>query len=372
MSSSSDWLRLGRGALGALAEFCRRRRETFYPKTDLGAGDDLELLRRRRAEAAAGTQAVADVCSDFFGARSESVALLEGAGTFNALYRVNAGGASYVCRVNLRAASDYAFEFLIDGWAGEVLRRRGLPHAPVLLVDLSRASCPFDYELSAEAEGQTLRSFEDEETQETPTGLLEELGRAAASVHEIETEGFGLLDVRPIVSDGAARGRGLLKTWGEYVLLNLVEHVEACLRIGAVDEAEAARIRRAFDAAAGLLDDSPSRLLHGDLGAHNVFADGERVTALIDWEDALAGDPVFDIAYWGTFVRDPMREPFLAGYRSVRRLPEDFERRYWLYYLRVALSKTVHRHLFGYAERPGRPPASRRIQKGLERFEAAV
>lgn len=369
MTSSNDWLRLGAGARGALAEFCRRRRETFYPKTDLGAEDDLELLRRRRAEAAARTQAVADVCSDLIGADCESVKLLEGAGTFNALYRVEAGGGAYVCRTSLRAAP--AFEFLIDGWACEVLRRSGVPHARVLLVDLSRKSCPFDYELSAEAAGHTLKSFEDEETQDTPTHLLEGLGRAAAAVHEIETEGFGLLDVRPIVS-GEARGRGLLKTWGEYVLLKLEEHVEGCLRIGAVERGEAERIRRAFEGAAELLGDAPSRLLHGDLGAHNVLADGREVTALIDWEDALAGDPVFDIAYWGTFVRDPMREPFLAGYRSVRQLPADFERRYWLYYLRVALSKTVHRHLFGYADRPARPPASRRIQKGLERFEAAV
>lgn len=368
MTGSNRWLRLGAGARGALESFRRRRRKTFYPKTDLDA-DTLTLLRRRRAESAALTGAVAAACASYFGAPPAAVAPFEGAGTFNALFRVVAREEAYVCRVNLLSDSGSAFEFLIDGWAGELLRRKSVPSARVLFVDLSRESCPFDYELSVEAAGRTLKSFEDAETQATPPHLLEELGRLAAVFHGVETEGFGLFDVGP-VADGAP-ARGLLKTWREYVLLNLDEHVEACLEIGALGREEAARISLAFDASAGLLEGAPSRLLHGDLGAHNVLADGERVTAVIDWEDALAGDPVFDIAYWGTFVRDPMREHFLEGYARAGALPHDFERRYWLYYLRVALSKTVHRHLFGYADRRGRPPASQRIQKGLERFEAA-
>lgn len=89
---------------------------------------------------------------------------------------------------------------------------------------------------------------------------------------------------------------------------------------------------------------------------------------MIDWEDSLCGDPIFDVAYWGTFCRDEMRAEFLRGYETVQILPEDFERRYWLYYLRVAISKTVHRHLFGVKDRPGRAPASRRIQKALSRL----
>jgi len=111
-------------------------------------------------------------------------------------------------------------------------------------------------------------------------------------------------------------------------------------------------------------------LLHGDLGSHNVFTDGRDVTAVIDWEDALSGDPVFDIAFWATFHPDRRHAAFLDGYRAVRALPADFEWRFWLYYLRVALAKTVLRHRLGITDRPGRLPASRRIQKGLERVEA--
>src|SRR5207253_1741030 len=81
-------------------------------------------------------------------------------------------------------------------------------------------------------------------------------------------------------------------------------------------------------------------------------------------------DPVFDVAFWATFHPDRRHGAFLDGYRSVRDLPADFERRFRLYYPRVALSKTVLRHRLGLADRPGRPPASLRIQRALERLEA--
>jgi Ser/Thr protein kinase RdoA (MazF antagonist) len=93
---------------------------------------------------------------------------------------------------------------------------------------------------------------------------------------------------------------------------------------------------------------------------------------LIDWEDCLAGDPVFDIAFWATFHPERRHDVFLEGYRGVRDLPDDFELRFWLYFLRTALSKTVLRHRFGLQDKPGRPPASLRIHRGLEKVESLL
>ena len=373
MSSFNGRLRLGPRATPELDAFCRVRSRVFYPKTDVGDGGvSPPSLRAQGGEAAPDPLTVAALCAEALGGRPASVERLDGAGTFHALYRVApVDGEALICRVGLQGAHSPAFEFLNDLWAGEALAATHVPTARVRFVDLSRERWPFDYELAVEAPGRTLKSFEDEETQATPEHLLRELGRLAAALHAVETEGFGLLDARPI-AEGESRGRGLLKSWRDYILLNLEGHVRACREIGALSGGEAAKIERAFGSAAGLFNAAPSRLLHGDLGGPTVLSDGESVTALIDWEDALCGDPIFDVAYWGTFVRDPMRAPFLEGYRAACELPADFERRYWLYYLRVALSKTVHRHRFGYADRPGRPPASLRIQKGIERFFGAA
>jgi fructosamine-3-kinase len=198
------------------------------------------------------------------------------------------------------------------------------------------------------------------------------LGRFVGRLHRIRTHGFGFFDIRPLVEGkDPSRVWGACPTWRHYVLCRLEAHVERCAQIGAVSRGEARRIFTAFAAADELLDDVSPCLLHGDLGSHNVFVEDGAVTALIDWEDCLSGDPAFDVAFWATFHPDRRHRAFLDGYRLERELPDDFERRFWLYYLRVALSKTVLRHRLGLVDLPGREPAARRIQKGLERFETA-
>jgi len=79
---------------------------------------------------------------------------------------------------------------------------------------------------------------------------------------------------------------------------------------------------------------------------------------------AWAGDPVYDIAFWGTFHSARRHCPtFSTAYFGGKQPFADFELRYWLYFVRVALGeKPFLRHRLGYADPPGRPPASTRIQ----------
>jgi hygromycin-B 4-O-kinase len=37
-------------------------------------------------------------------------------------------------------------------------------------------------------------------------------------------------------------------------------------------------------------------LVHGDFGSTNVLTDGRRITGVIDWSEALIGDPLYDVA----------------------------------------------------------------------------
>lgn len=55
--------------------------------------------------------------------------------------------------------------------------------------------------------------------------------------------------------------------------------------------------------------------IHGDAGFHNVLADGNRMTALLDWELAHAGDPAEDLTSCKTLVETIMPWPeFLDAY----------------------------------------------------------
>jgi fructosamine-3-kinase len=348
---------VNRGATqAALERWNERRRRIFYPKTDIDF--DLGAMRKRKAEL---SRIDLSKISEILDEDVSSIEFLPNAGTLHALFRVITRSERYILKL---ALEDSAAEFAIENAAHSTLAALGQPSLTVRAYNVlpQKLSCPFI--IVGEAPGQSLTIFENPETQAIPEPILFELGKTIARVHQVETLGAGFLNVRTIPETI----QGVLPDWSAYVRLQLEEHLKICRNICAIDDQEQALIGRIFIRGMDALCKAPIRLLHGDLGHHNVFSDGQKITAIIDWEDALCGDPVFDIAYWGTFVRDEMRSQFLQGYQSIQPLPWDFENRYWLYYLRVAISKTVHRHHFGIKDRPGRPLAFRRIHKALSKL----
>jgi aminoglycoside phosphotransferase (APT) family kinase protein len=198
--------------------------------------------------------------------------------------------------------------------------------------------------------------------------LLQNIGFLVAEIHAINLIGFGPISLQSISSDNPTP-QGLHTHWHNYIFLRLEDHIATCEKNKIISTQEASQIYSIFHANKGLFSIMNSVLLHGDLGIHNLIStDGKTISGIIDWEDCMAGDPVFDIAFWGTFFKDGMIEEFLKGYTAVHTLSDDFYTRYWLYYLRIALSKTVHRHIFGYKDIKGRPLASSRISKALSHF----
>lgn len=78
---------------------------------------------------------------------------------------------------------------------------------------------------------------------------------------------------------------------------------------------------RAVLAAAWPPEPNPVTLLHGDFWPGNVLWQDERITGVVDWEDARLGDPLEDVAItrldvWWQFGEDAM-EAFTARYFSL-------------------------------------------------------
>lgn len=340
----------------------RRRLATFYPKTDSPLPDEV-LRSARKFDLPAST--FADVCRVGLGVEATAVEPLpaQRQGTFHRVARVQlADSRSVFVRINALSTFTRDFTLVNNAWAMDRLRKHGLPSLPVYRVDVSRNDFPFEYEILAEAPGVELSSVTDEPSLLASLG---DLGRMLAGIHGIAVEDYGWVDVVP-----DRPGRGLFDTWRAFVLNRLDDHLSVCESIGAIDSGERERIASAFTEHDSLFDGVSPVLLHGDLSGRNAFVEANRITALIDWEDCLAGDPVFDLAFWATFQPDERHAALLDAYALIRPLPADFEPRFWLYYLRVALSKTVLIRRFGYPDQlPGRPSASRRIQKALARLE---
>jgi hypothetical protein len=339
--------------MDTIADFATKRGGLFYPKADLPS----PALSRGPATVSIDVNHLGELCRHHLGATPTRVAPLADQGTQHALFRLTLpDGKDVIARVNCDNTGRNC-PLLLDTWASSRLRAAGLPALEVYAVDLSRRWLPFDCELLEAARGVSLRDFDHDD--DTLSPLLTRLGTFLAGVHRIDADGYGLL-----VPDQAARGA--CPSWPVYLNNHLDRHLAVCLDTNAISPTECATIRRLFDDRLPGLADVAPRLLHGDAGNHNVFvADGE-VSCLIDWEDAVAGDPVYEVAFWATFHPERRHWAFLDGYFADRPVEPDFTDRFWLYFLRVALAKTVVRHNFGLTDKPGRPPASRRIQRAVQ------
>ena len=283
----------------------------FHLKADIDVADEVlvALPAQKAALGDVGMTRLTEEVARLLDGAPRSIGLLPDLGTFHAVFRIEAtDGGVFYARTNLPAVPWPALDFAVDEWISATLGRRGLPVPAVRHVDLSRTRLPFDLEIVEAAAGESL----------TPgpatAPALEALGASVARLHTFGCRRFGLLD--PASLDSERPPAGVHPTWSDYLLLNLDDHVAACHATGALTSAEAAATRAAFVEAEVLLAAAPSVLLHGDLSNRNVLVERGRIGTLLDWEDSLAGDPVFDIAGWGT-----LRRQSPASRHLPRRLP---------------------------------------------------
>lgn len=64
-------------------------------------------------------------------------------------------------------------------------------------------------------------------------------------------------------------------------------------------------------------DEAPAALVHGDVGFHNILMDGSRISAMLDWEFAHAGDPAEDLSYCRPSIEELTSwDDFITAYRA--------------------------------------------------------
>jgi hygromycin-B 4-O-kinase len=252
-------------------------------------------LSPRRARALA-----TRVVQDAFGEKPRGMRPL-GGGLTNAVFRGRACGGSWVVRLNAdpQKASDFAKEH----WAMEHARRAGVPTPRVALV----AHGPDDvaYMIVEAKEGQAATRVGHRQP------LIAEMGRCAARLHRVPTEGFGA------GFDAAGERWAGHPRWSQC----LDEELHARDRF-AVLRRQGALPRAALDELGETLDEMRRWrrrpvLHHGDLRLKNVIADaeGERLEAIVDWENCLcAPGPYWDLSIALHDLGVDEKEVFLDGY----------------------------------------------------------
>jgi len=157
-----------------------------------------------------------------------------------------------------------------------------------------------------------------------PAALCVEAGRAIRLLHSIDVPGVGWLAVDPEARGVNASWSAMMTDEADWGLDYVAEH-------GLLDHALIEAQRAAACAAVPSWDAHGYRcLLHGDLRPDHIFVDGERITAIIDFQGRV-GDPVHDIAKWSLLGGPGGLDAFLDGYEPGDAIVAGIEERLSLY-----------------------------------------
>ncbi len=172
--------------------------------------------------------------------------------------------------------------------------------------------------------------------------LGEQFATALARLHRIPLQGLGAtgLDLDAVVTEATVTAS--------------VEGMSARITelsgppIAAVPLAR----RWLLDHVADVVPTGPLCLLQGDVGLHNMLIDGDRLTAMVDWEAATIGPPARELAAAWMAATALMTWPeFVDAYRAAGGRPEATDQRAVAYYrvffaLGACMSSRTGGHLF--------------------------
>ncbi|MDF1738595.1 MAG: aminoglycoside phosphotransferase family protein [Verrucomicrobiales bacterium] len=169
-----------------------------------------------------------------------------------------------------------------------------------------------------------------------------EIGVGVATWQSVQFPGYGVPDENL---------RGYHAAYPGYFHLNLERHLDFLVERQFLDVAEKGEIVAVINEHAALLNLKSGCLVHKDLALWNIMGTPEKVTAFIDLDDAISGDPMDDLSLLACFHDAAFLARAFAGYETVRPLPDEHRRRFWLHLLRNMIVKAVIRVGAGYFDR---------------------
>jgi aminoglycoside phosphotransferase (APT) family kinase protein len=193
-------------------------------------------------------------------------------------------------------------------WLRGLLEKQGLPVARLERADTQGTLFGRAYFITASAGDGTVR---DELVDRPATGgtWSSAMGHLLARIHELRFAVPGDLREGGVVPADPGLFFGQLQ--------------EAARRLADQDLLDAAAV--ATFATARLPPSDAARLCHGDFQPVQCIVDGARISAVVDWEAAWAGDPLTDLALAETHLRvvagARAAEAFLLGYSGRRAIP---------------------------------------------------
>ncbi len=267
---------------------------------------------------------------------------VEPLGTFHTIYRVTTPNERYVVKLNAFPDQYRELSFLLEHWVNIQLEQAGIVYCPTIATDVSRSFINTDILVQRLIPGDTLYSLA--AGKELPPILLADVGSHIAKVHRLKCKGFGQISLQSLLAEGVARGQ--MNSWFEYLDTRFSDHIQFCIHQQILNADSLSILQSLSQTVKRKISVRQGCLLHGDVANHNIIADGNHVSAVLDWEDAVIGDSLYDVAYWGTasFGHDGWIKEFHTGYNAITPFSATDNLAYWFYFFRISLAKAVIRH----------------------------
>ena len=226
-----------------------------------------------------------------------------------------------------------------------LVRETGVPVPMVYGCDASRGLVPFAWQALERIEARDLNHwYKAGDLDETRVAF--DLGKSVARWQSLTFEGFGTFHS---VDGGLLSGHHA--TYRAYFHTQLARHLTFLLERGFLSAEEKAAIERQVARHDDLLLHAEGCFVHKDLALWNVLGTRDRIVAVIDFDDAISGDAMDDLSLLACFHGADFLEAAIDGYQSVRPLPVEHEKRFWLQLLRNMIVKSVIRVGAGYFDR---------------------
>lgn len=310
------------------------RKDIYYWKCDRPAAFH-GTQTRVEADADLASRLEKELCMHF---DTTSVVLSPGAGQGNHLtWNAEVDGKAMFIRVENGPEKDG--HLAVESALLDRVRQVGVVTPRVFGCDASRSRVSFAWQALERVSAPDLNHWFKQGTLEVPK-IAFEIGVAVAKWQSITFDGFGVLDEDL---------HGYRASYADYFNLRLEEHLHFLKRRGFL--ANTTEILAEIENHRALLDLTQGCLVHKDLALWNILGTRDQIAAFIDFDDSIAGDSMDDLSLLACFHDAAFLRRVFAGYQSIRQLPQEHVRRFWLHLLRNMIVKAVIRVGAGYFDR---------------------
>lgn len=327
-----------------IIEFNNSRKLIFHTKSDIIiSGKKLRNLRDLYCDTP--SKLLIAAVQPYISEKIKSISKMDLKSTFHILFLVKTLDNKYVIRLNpLKGNSD--FSLFLDSNIFEILRENKLPSVSSV-TDISRKYAAFDFMLMDYVSGKSM-------AHKSSGVSYKRLGKVFKAVHSIKGKKAGLIDMRELINN--KKLQGLSDSWKDFFYINFSLHLKKAVGLGVLNKSDIPWIK---SMCRHFLPDKKNwslSLLHNDPSSRNIFTNGTQITGILDWEDAIIGDPLWEIAFIHTFLfrkNDKLKfENFCIGYGILPKIIFS-NPLYWIYYLRIAILKTISKNREGYYNNNG-------------------